>query len=126
MKDLAVFSIGHLRTQWLEARTSALANNIANADTPGFKPRDIVPFEAALRDARVTVERTNRSHIVPDEIAGGDFDFVPRAESAAKHSGNGVSLELEMASLGEARSQHSMVTGVLGAFHRMLLSSSKG
>ncbi len=126
MKDLAVFSIGHLRTQWLEARTSALANNVANADTPGYKPRDIVPFEAALRDARVMVERTNQGHFAPDRIAGGDFDFVPRAETASKHSGNGVSLELEMASLGEARSQHSMVTGVLGAFHRMLLSSSKG
>jgi flagellar basal-body rod protein FlgB len=126
MKDLAVFAIGQLRSQWLAARTSALANNVANADTPGFKPRDIVPFEATLRDTRIAVERTNSAHIAPDDVSGGNFDFVPRADSASKHSGNGVSLELEMASLGEARSQHSMVVGVLGAFQRMLLSSSKG
>ena len=126
MQDLAIFAIAHQRTRWLEARTAVLAHNIANADTPGFQARDIAPFESTMNKVRVGIGRTQATHIVPEGLAGGEFELRPRDGSEGKISGNSVSLELEMASLGEARSQHSVVTGVLGAFHRMLMSSVRG
>ncbi len=47
-----------------EQRTELLANNIANADTPGFKARDI-DFHAALLNAQerqTTIAKTDSRH----------------------------------------------------------------
>lgn len=55
-------------------RTSILASNIANADTPNYKARDI-DFGAMLRSAseqqddRVVMASTHRDHIAPQSNA---------------------------------------------------------
>lgn len=126
MMDLAVFSIGHARSRWLSARVAATAGNVANADTPGYRPRDVAPFEAAIKAAAVELRQTQAGHFAAPATHRGGYELVPRPGDPDKHSGNGVSLETEMATLGEARSQQSLVTGVVGAFHRMLLSSTRG
>ncbi|MFM9940464.1 MAG: flagellar basal body protein [Hyphomicrobiaceae bacterium] len=127
MQDLAIFSIGQQRSRWLAARMAAVSGNVANADTPGYKARDVVPFEAELRQRSTQLQRTQPLHMAPEAGGGGsEFGLVPRSGVEIKHSGNSVSLEAEMASLGEARSQHAAVTGILGAFHRMLMTSSRG
>lgn len=126
MKDLALFSIASQRVHWLAARGSALSNNIANADTPGYRARDVAPFEAALAAAALVPARTTAAHLSPDGPTDRRFELTPRDADTAKHSGNTVSVETELTRLGEVRSQHSLVTGIVGAFHRMLVSSSKG
>ncbi|MFN3744322.1 MAG: flagellar basal body rod protein FlgB [Hyphomicrobiaceae bacterium] len=126
MADLALFSIASDRTRWLATRSAALADNIANADTPGYKARDVPSFEAALNSANAAMLRTNANHLAPTQFGARTFELVNRPGEVPKHSGNTVSLEVELANLGEVRSQHSLVSGVIGAFHRMLLSSVKG
>ncbi len=32
------------RMQWLQARQSLVSSNIANANSPGFRPLDLQPF----------------------------------------------------------------------------------
>jgi flagellar basal-body rod protein FlgB len=55
-------------------RTSILASNIANADTPNYKARDI-DFGAMMRsasqqqDGRVMLASTHRDHIAPQSNA---------------------------------------------------------
>ncbi len=126
MEDLALFSIASDRNRWLATRSAALADNIANADTPGFKARDVPSFEAALSAANVAMLRTDTNHLAPTQFGARTFDLVNRPGEVPKHSGNTVSLETELANVGEVRSQHSLVSGVIGAFHRMLLSSVRG
>ena len=126
MEDLALFSIASDRNRWLATRSAALADNIANADTPGFKARDVPSFEAALSAANVAMQRTDANHLAPTQFGARTFDLVNRPGEVPKHSGNTVSLEAELANVGEVRSQHSLVSGVIGAFHRMLLSSVRG
>lgn len=123
MDDLALFSIASDRNRWLATRSAALADNIANADTPGFRAKDVPSFEAALSSANVAMLKTNTNHLSPTQFGGRSFDVVARPGEVPKHSGNTVSLETELANLGETRSQHSVVSGVIGAFHRMLLTS---
>jgi flagellar basal-body rod protein FlgB len=67
--------------------------------------------------------KTNANHLAPTQFGARSFDVVARPGEVPKHSGNTVSLETELANLGETRSQHSVVSGVIGAFHRMLLTS---
>jgi flagellar basal-body rod protein FlgB len=126
MHDLTLFAIASQRNRWLATRSAAIADNIANADTPGFKARDVPSFEAVLTSGTVGVTRTDTKHLAPSQFGARAFDLVARATDATKHSGNTVSLESELTNLGEVRSQHSAVTGIVSAFHRMLLSSVKG
>lgn len=126
MQDLALFAVGSQRAKWLAARGAALAGNIANADTPGYRARDVATFEQALASGAMRVAQTNAAHLHPNEPGDRQFDLVPRDGSEPKHSGNTVSLEEEMAALGQVRSQHALVSGVVGAFQRMLLQSSRG
>lgn len=126
MTDLAVFQIGHDRAKWLAARAAVVASNVANADTPGYRAKDIAPFGSVLNEARIDMSRSQTGHLSPDQSLETRFNVAPREGMIEKHSGNSVSLEAEMATLGETRSQQSAVTAILGAFHRMLLSSSRG
>lgn len=126
MHDLALFSIAAQRTRWLATRGAVLASNIANADTPGYKARDVVPFDTALSTAGSQMSKTSSLHLLPAEVGGRAFESAPRPAASGKYSGNTVSLDTELMTLGEVRSQHSMVSGVVGSFHRMLLSVLKG
>lgn len=42
LTDLPVLSMLRTRMQWAQARQGVIAENVANADMPGFKPRDLV------------------------------------------------------------------------------------
>ena len=88
MQDLALFSVASQRNHWLAARSAAVANNIANADTPGYKARDVPAFEAALASAQVNMARTSIDHMTPQDAGARSFEAVPRGSGVNKHSGN--------------------------------------
>lgn len=125
MKDLAIFSIASHRVHWLAARSAAVSSNIANADTPGYKARDVVAFDAALASAQAA-RSTSSDPFSQANSPSATFASVKRPSAAPKQSGNTVSLETELLQLGEVRSQHAYVTGIVSAFHRMLVASVKG
>ncbi len=125
MQDLALFAIASDRNRWLATRSAAVADNIANADTPGYKARDVPSFEAALSSGAVGVSRTSASHLSPTQFGARAYDLVARASDVPKHSGNTVSLETELTSLGDVRSQHSAVAGVVAVVHRSRWASCK-
>jgi flagellar basal-body rod protein FlgB len=86
------------------ARNTAIANNIANADTPGYKRQD-VSFEGALADA-VAEDRARQGGggLVGAGAAGRATDSVAPAVSSVDVStmrvdGNGVDPDDEMARL---------------------------
>ena len=81
---------------WPPARCAGLgapeivAENIANADTPRYRARDLVPFSALLSAARrCSRQNSPRTWLVP--VARGSFPL--EANSGAKASGNNVVLE---------------------------------
>ena len=119
MTDLAIFNLASNRSNWLAAKGAAVAANVANADTPGYRPRDVETFADFLtRAGQATNGRADGS---APSVAS-----VDRRSAGQKMSGNGVGLEAEMFELGEARSQQALVTGIASSFHRMLLSATKG
>ena len=126
MNDLAIFSIASQRTRWLAASSATLADNIANADSPGYVAREVVPFDAALAEAGLEIAQPSHGHMAPSAAEARAVLSVPRQGVLGKHSGNSVNLEAEVMALGDVRSQHMKVTGIVGAFNRMLLSVSKG
>ena len=45
---LALFRLAEQRLAWLDRRQEVLAQNIANADTPGYAARDLPAFAKVL------------------------------------------------------------------------------
>ena len=43
ISDLPALSVLRTKMQWHQERQSVLSQNVANSDTPDFKPRDTVP-----------------------------------------------------------------------------------
>ena len=43
MNDIPGLAVLRTRMQWHQERQQVLANNVANADMPKFRPRDLVP-----------------------------------------------------------------------------------
>ena len=41
--DISLLSMLRTKMQWHQERQKLLAENVSNADTPKFRPRDIVP-----------------------------------------------------------------------------------
>jgi flagellar basal-body rod protein FlgB len=93
------------KMRWHQARQGLLAENVANSETPGYRPRDLKPVNFAdhLRAAPVRMASTKGDHIVatsgPTGSAGpGGRGF--RAERTQGYEitpeGNGVVLEDQM------------------------------
>jgi len=71
IQNIALFQAMGAKMNYLGTRQGVLANNIANADTPEYRPRDLteVDFGAVLQDVtgskKVRVGRTNPGHMMP-------------------------------------------------------------
>ena len=65
MAGTELFDLADRRLAWLDRRQQVLAQNIANADTPGFRARDVTPFAASLSGATLRSDpaRTNPAHL---------------------------------------------------------------
>lgn len=88
------------RMQWLQSRQKILAQNVANADTPGFKPRDLKAQSGG--SGGVQMMTTSAAHIGPSTGLG-----APGTKGASKFetvpSGNAVTLEDEMLKVAETQ-----------------------
>jgi flagellar basal-body rod protein FlgB len=100
------------RLRWLDRRQEVLARNISNADTPGYRARDITPFAEHLSRAGGvgTLARTNARHMV---AVGGDGPRA-KAEPAAEVTpdGNGVSLDEQAMKVADTDSAHALAMGL--------------
>lgn len=88
--DLAILRVAGALGRHAAERHSLIAANVANADTPGFRAKDIEPFAQALR--RQTDAGT------PPEYRLKPIDVL----GAGSPNGNTVSLEDQMLRAGEA------------------------
>jgi flagellar basal-body rod protein FlgB len=106
--DLPLFSMLKTRMYWLNERQRVLAENVANADTPGFRGRDLkqLDFHDALRSTgEVRLAATAPGHISGSGSTSqfamdnkGGFETTPR--------GNAVVLEDEMLKVAQTQMDH--------------------
>lgn len=96
--DLPLVSMLKDRMHWHQARQKVLADNVANANTPGFKPselRDNVVKGGAGLASSPQVNRTNPMHLAAS-ASGGSPEAQKSVRYETRPSGNAVSLEDEM------------------------------
>lgn len=94
-------------------RQQAIAENVANANTPGYRSRDAVPFTEYWR-ATSTPGAADVSH---------DLIRVEAHPATTSPDGNTVSLENEMMRAVSARQQHEMALGIYSMTRDVLRAS---
>lgn len=62
--DLPLLSMLKTKMRWHQARQGVLAQNVANADTPGFRPSDLAAMntEKSTRTPGLTAVAATRTH----------------------------------------------------------------
>lgn len=111
---LPLFSAMTKRMAWLGQRQNVLAQNIANADTPGYAAQDLKEpqFGEMLRGAsgRLTMVTTAASHL------GGANPAKPvvelSADSERKTNGNSVVLEDQMMKVSKTAMDFQLTTNL--------------
>jgi flagellar basal-body rod protein FlgB len=114
--DLPLFSVLKSRMRWLEERQKVLAENVANADTPRYRARDLkqLDFNAELNATmpRVELAATAPGHIAAPAGGATSFQQTPRGSFETKPSGNAVVLEEEMMKVAQTQMDHQTVTSL--------------
>ena len=102
ISDIPLFSMLRTRMQWHQERQKVLAENVANADTPNFRTRDLKPLDFASQvqaggqaTGQVRLAATSPMHITG---SSGSSTFATDRDSKydVKPAGNAVNLEDEM------------------------------
>lgn len=116
MMQMARSAMAHAAGRQLE-----IARNVANADTPGYRSRDVVPFDPDTGSGRLEMRQTRPGHIGGDGAAG--MPRVMYAGGEPSPNGNSVSLEDEMVRAAEARRENDLAVTVYQSGLRLMRSA---
>lgn len=112
--DLPLFSMLRTRMHWHEERQRVLSENIANADTPGFKPKDLAPVDfRGMVQSSMGLARTEAGHL--GGLSGGDSTHFKKASGGrfeVRPAGNAVNLEDEMMKVAQNQMDHQAATSL--------------
>lgn len=89
-------------------RQSLVSRNVANADTPGYRARDLSAFEEVWRqDAAQPLRATRPGHLGASAQSGG-ARIVTDDSGGMSPNGNSVSLENEMLRAADIRREYDL------------------
>ncbi|KQV68374.1 flagellar basal body rod protein FlgB [Rhizobium sp. Root1220] len=129
MQPIQLFDLASRQAEWLTIRQEVVAGNIANANTPKYRSKDITPFQAVLDHSDVTMARTNAAHLSGNDLnTKNDIDVKEAAldqEMGIQESGNTVGLAEELSKSGEIKRQYDLNTSLVSSFNRLMLMTVK-
>lgn len=107
-ENLAILKVAQSMASHAALRQNAISQNIANADTPGYTARDVVPFAETYEAGAGGTMRASR----PEHLQGSGTlraEITSRSQiSTMSPNGNSVSLEDEMVKAVEVKRQHDL------------------
>lgn len=127
-----IFGVHEQALRLRAQRTELLASNLANADTPGYKAKD-VDFDAALRSAMsgsgaegVTMRATNSGHIQELSAGGLDSWIKYRVPHQPALDGNTVETHIEQAAFARNAVEYQATLQFLSSKSKSLMHAIKG
>ncbi|HTN12129.1 MAG TPA: flagellar biosynthesis protein FlgB [Acetobacteraceae bacterium] len=120
---IALFDLADQRLSWVGRREQLLAQNVANADTPGWRARDLKPFAELLAGRAVRLAPVTASPGALPLLAATPPGSITTPGDAGP-DGNSVQLDTELAKVADSETTQSLVTGLyakyLGMFRTAL------
>ena len=103
------------------ARQSAIARNVANADTPGYRAQDLPDFAELYRARDAVPLRTTRAgHIAESDRTTSSSPSDRAGPGSRSPKGHSVSLETEMGQPADGKREHDLALAVYGKLLAML------
>lgn len=110
--QLSIFKTAYAMATHAGQRQALLAENAANADTPGYRPRDLMPFsESGSRRAFATEMRATNPKHLNGMAEQSVFRAIDRGGDAEPNQ-NAVSIEEEMVHAVAAKRQHDRAIAI--------------
>lgn len=113
LQKQSLFQLAGQKMGYLGQRTKVLAQNVANADTPNYRARDLKPVNFAQELSRsnrpVTMAATQANHLPPVSKPEA-FRSINGRSYESNISKNGVVLEEQMMKLGETQGEYEATT----------------
>ncbi len=128
MKSDEIFGIHPQALQLRAQRAELLAANLANADTPGYKARD-VDFNQVLQGQMtpaVRVATTRAGHIQPDQGMAPPSRLQFRVPQQASLDGNTVEIETEQSQFSTNAMRYQATLRFLDGRIKGLMTAIKG
>ncbi len=111
---LPLFETMRERMAFLSARQTVLAENVANANTPGYRARDVEEPDfaaiAAGEGAGAAMSVTSPLHISSSGTPTGDFRIKDMPDAESTPNGNSVVLEDQMMKVSSTQMDYATVT----------------
>jgi flagellar basal-body rod protein FlgB len=125
---IGLFDLAEKRLAWTAQRQNVLAANIANANTPAYRARDVQSFASVLAgQGSIEPVKTQPAHMsgsVPSGLASLTADPSP----ARGLDGNTVSLDQQLTKVADTETTQALVTTIwkkyVGMFSMALGRSS--
>lgn len=117
LSKLPLFEMMTKRMAWLGRRQEVLAENIANSDTPNYKPHDLKPLDfkqqIAQQMGQLQLVSTNPEHLAGTIPAGPQFqDVKEKKPMETTLSGNSVVLEEQLMKANQTAMDYEMTTNL--------------
>ncbi|MDF1871739.1 FlgB family protein [Vannielia sp.] len=110
--QLEILSMARGLASHSAARQEVVARNLAQADTPGYKARDIAAFSQSYDSGGTMALRGTRvQHIGRGEASQTPRSFIERGIDGDPN-GNTVSIEAQMVKSAEISTKHDMALSV--------------
>ncbi|GAB6969065.1 flagellar basal body rod protein FlgB [Komagataeibacter kakiaceti JCM 25156] len=111
-----LFNLAERRMNWLESRESTLAGNVANANTPGYVPKDSAPFQGVLQNQMTMM----LAQTEPGHMAGHvEPTRTDRSNSSTSPDKNEVTLEDELEKIASTNDDQLFATTVYTRYMSM-------
>jgi len=116
LESFTVFRMLSRRMAWLSHRQGVLARNIANADTPNYRPYDAKPldFQSLAERARgpIVVATTDARHLPGTRTPPRFAEERQRDTFETTPTGNSVVLEEQIMKVGETAMNFRLMTNL--------------
>lgn len=129
INNLALFKMARTKLDWVAQRQTVLAENIANANTPEYKAKDLrrPDFKKMAIDAYSTIPEqavTQEGHVQAKLSDTGPFRVVsPRNTYETSLDGNKVVLEEQIEDVSRGKSEYTLALSLIQKNMQMLKSA---
>jgi flagellar basal-body rod protein FlgB len=120
-ENITLFQALGAKMDFLNQRQRVIAQNIANADTPGYRPKDMKPvdFSSVLKNVgntgrqNVHLESTKSGHMPPPNDVHIDDPRKQKRTYEVAPAGNAVIMEEQLLNSGRTVSDYTLMTNLL-------------
>jgi flagellar basal-body rod protein FlgB len=129
LDNVGLFKLMSRRMNWLTQRQETLAQNIANANTPDYKPQDLKPFtfrDALSDEKRMAMQATESGHLAGRPVAVDNKVRRQRDPYETKPDGNAVVVEEQMMKVGATSNDYDQVLTLYKKQLTMLQTAIRG